>query len=357
MNGNANQRKLYLLAALLLVVTVAMCLAWQMWTPETTNFPESSPAPFGETYLAGTPEPAAQSSPSPMVNTVVYYQDNSGYLVPVMRSIPETEGIAKATLSMMVQSPYNDMEAARLGLRTVLPENVTIDLDVLSDGTARIDLSKEVLNLADAAAESVMVSAVVQTLTEFSTIDRVEFLVGGQVAETLTHGTSISGSFERSALNPESSALAIEDAKMVTLYFPGDTGNLIVPVTRMVAGNADIDTAVLELLKGPSATSPLENALPTGCALLGITVDGKVATVNFTNDFIRLVEETDGGRMALRALVLTCTQFMGIEEVRIEVEGKPYDPGEDTLSVPTFVNIASDVEDQFLQTQASALFE
>ena len=47
------------------------------------------------------------------MDTVVYYQDNSGYLVPVMRSIPETDGIAKATLSLMVQSPYNDMEAAR----------------------------------------------------------------------------------------------------------------------------------------------------------------------------------------------------------------------------------------------------
>jgi len=125
----------------------------------------------------------------------------------------------------------------------------------------------------------------------------------------------------------------------------------------MVAGNADIDTAVLELLKGPSATSALDNALPTGCGLIGITVKDGIATVNFTSDFIRLVEETDGGRLALRALVLTCTQFMGIEEVRIEVEGEPYDPGVDTLAVPTFVNVASEVQDQFLQTQASALFE
>ena len=144
---------------------------------------------------------------------------------------------------------------------------------------------------------------------------------------------------------------------MVTLYFPGDTGSLIVPVTRMVAGNADVDTAVLELLKGPSATSALDNALPTGCGLIGVTVEDGVATVNFTEEFIRLAEESDGGRMALRALVLTCTQFDGIEEVRVAVEGEPYDPGADTLAVPTFVNVAAEVEDQFLQTQASALFE
>ena len=359
MKSSENQRKLYLLAVLLLIVAVAVCLAWRLWTPEETvpeenALPQESASPL-PTLAAQALEPTA--TPGPTVDTVVYYQDNSGYLVPVMRSIPETDGIAKATLSLMVQSPYNDMEAARLGLRTVLPENVSMDLDVMSDGVARIDLSQEVLNLPDAAAESVMVNAVVQTLTEFPTIETVRFLVGGQEIETLTHGTSVSGDFHRSALNLESSSIPVEDAQMVTLYFPGDTGSLIVPVTRMVAGNADVDTAVLELLKGPSATSPLDNALPTGCGLIGVTVEDGVATVNFTEEFIRLAEESDGGRMALRALVLTCTQFDGIEEVRVAVDGEPYDPGADTLAVPTFVNVAAEVEDQFLQAQASAIFE
>ena len=70
-----------------------------------------------------------------------------------------------------------------------------MDLDVMTMGWARIDLSQEVLNLPDAAAESVMVNAVVQTLTEFPTIETVRFLVGGQEMETLTHGTSVSGDF------------------------------------------------------------------------------------------------------------------------------------------------------------------
>ena len=62
-------------------------------------------------------------------SSVVYYQDNNGYLVPVMREMPLQDGIARATLAMMVSSPHNDMEAARLGLRTVMPEGTDIDLD------------------------------------------------------------------------------------------------------------------------------------------------------------------------------------------------------------------------------------
>ena len=53
------------------------------------------------------------------VSTVVYYEDGDGYLVPVTRQVEKTDGIAKATLNLMVKSGENDMQAARLGLRTV----------------------------------------------------------------------------------------------------------------------------------------------------------------------------------------------------------------------------------------------
>ena len=155
------------------------------------------------------------------MSTVVYYQDNYGYLVPVMCKVAYEDGIAKATLKMMVQSPENDMNAARLGLRTVLPENTTFDLDI-SDGLARIDLGKEVLNMADAAAESNMITAIVQALTEFESVERVEFLVGGQKLDKLTHGTDISKTFERGEINLESSVSTINsgELKPVMLYFP-----------------------------------------------------------------------------------------------------------------------------------------
>ena len=52
----------------------------------------------------------------------LYYKDLMGYLVPVNCEIPWEEGIAKATLKQMVSSEENDLQAARLGLLTALPE-------------------------------------------------------------------------------------------------------------------------------------------------------------------------------------------------------------------------------------------
>ena len=378
MKFTGNQRKLYLLALTLLVVAIALACTWTLWEapssetsqpggtptiapseapgttvePGLTFSPDTSPEPNASTGAA-----AGETKPAGTVNTVVYYQDNYGYLVPVMLKVPAEQGIAKATLSMMVKSTANDMQAARLGLRTVLPENVSIDLDI-TNGLARIDLGKEVLSLADAAAETNMVTAVVQTLTEFPTVERVEFLIGGQEMKALKHGTDVSKQFTREDINPElaSSTLSVEDAKPVTLYFPGDSGSVLVPVTRMVYSNPDINTAVLELTKGPSASSPLEEVLPAGCGLIDVTVVDGVAKLNFTNEFIKLAENSDGGRLALKALVLTCTQFEGVEKVDILIDGEPYDPGQDTLTVPACANVAEEIIYDHIQAQSAMIF-
>lgn len=363
MKFTENQRKVYLLALALLIAAIVLVCVWLLWLrpsepSEENGGGENLPqTPYAEDVAAQL-EPAVTEAPkdAEKVSTIVYYQDNEGYLVPVMCNVPMEDGIAKATLNMMVQSAGNDMQAARLGLRTVLPENTTIDLDI-SKEVARIDLSSEVLNLADAAQETNMVNAVVQTLTEFDTVKEVEFLVGGQKLAKLPHGTDISGKFTRRDINLEAveDVEGLSETKPVTLYFPSDSGAVVVPVTRMVWSKPDINTAVLELAKGPEATGSLENPLPDGCGLIDVNVEDGVAKLNFTKEFAELALDSDGGRMAVKALVLTCTQFEGVKSVEIYVEGEKFDPGEGTLNVPTFVNVADNIVYDYIQTQAAMI--
>ena len=362
MKMTGSQRSLYLLALILLLIAVALACIWTFGGGgQTASQIKATPSPQptasatpGTEVAVNAPAGEAQQT----MSTVVYYQDNYGYLVPVMCNVAYQDGIAKATLKMMVQSPENDMNAARLGLRTVLPENTTFDLDI-SEGLARIDLSKEVLGLADAAAESNMVTAIVQTLTEFDSVDRVEFLIDGQKREKLTHGTDVSGTFERGDINLETAVSASRDESLqaVQLYFPCESGNVVVPVTRMVYPRADLNTALTELAKGPSTSSPLENTLPSGCGLISVELADGVARVNFTREFADMVENTDGGRLALKALVLTCTQFEGVEEVEVFVEGEPYDAGAGTLDVPTFANMEDEIVSSYIQAQSSLIFD
>ena len=366
MKLSANQRRAYLLALALLILAIALACTWSLWqgvgvapsaprataepTPPTVA-PESRPSGADANGEAGDADAAK-------VSTIVYYQDNYGYLVPGMCAVPMEDGIAKATLKLMVQSVGNDMQAARLGLRTVLPENTTIDLDI-SGGLARIDLSKEVLDMADAAAEANMIDAIVQTLTEFESVERVEFLIDGQKREKLPHGTPVGGTFTRGDINPEAvePTFSLAAAKPVTLYFPADSGAVIVPVTRMVRSSADINTAVLELAKGPAGVEMLEDVVPAGCGLIDVKVENGIAKLNFTGEFVNLVQNSDGGRMALKALVLTCTQFDGVDGVEIYVDGQRYDAGQGELGVPSFMNVADNIVYDYIQTQSAMLFD
>lgn len=278
------------------------------------------------------------------IATTVFYEDGEGYLVPVTRKIPKTDGIAKATLSLMVKDSQNDMEAARLGLRTVIPEGTTFDVDI-QNGKARVDVSKEALNCISAEQEALMVSAINNTMTCFSTVDEVTLLFDGQKRSKLTYGTDVSGAFSQSVVNLESMETFSSDNQMVQLYFPSQTGRLLVPVTRAVFSDADPTTAMVELAKGPQDDSGLERALPKDVGIRGVTMKDGVVTVDFTKEFKQSLESTDGGQQSIRAILFTCSQFPGVKKVRVLVEGQPLDSQPD--SATTFINVEEEVIAQY----------
>ena len=290
-------------------------------------------------------ETAASALSRDTQTTVVYYEDGDGYLVPVQREVERQDGIAKATLSLMVQSARNDMDAARLGLTPVVPEGTKFDLDI-SKGHARVDMSRQVLQTADKEQEENLRTAIVWALTEFDTVKDVSFLVGGQKRETLTHGTNISGSYTRVGLNQEEPVQeTFAGGQEIQMYFPAQDGRLLVPVSRTIYGSNDVATAVFEFLRGPKTDSGLETPLPEKTQLLGVSVSNGVVTIDFSSEFTKIAEQSDGGVQAIRALMLTCTRYPGIKRVKILVDGKPYQLP--TSEVPTFANIADEVASQY----------
>ena len=323
------ERMLILCASALVVV-----LALRQDDSVTTQHEEPAPQ---IPVSAGTEAVKTSADTQP---TVVYYQDGEGYLVPVTRQIPKTGGIAKATLAMMVASSQNDLAAARLGLKTTVPEGTTIDLDI-SGGKARVDLSKSALNCQNAEQETLMVQSVAQTLCQFDSVEEVSFLFDGQKRSKLTHGTDVSGVFTGASLNLESvETMAGAGAQAVRLYFPSANGRMLVPVTRTVYSDADVTTAILELAKGPKPDSGLASPLPDNCGLLGVTMKNGVVTINFTKEFMEAAQG-ENGTQALRAVLFTAAQFPGVKQVKIAVEGKEYQPPQD--AAPTFLNQDSEI--------------
>lgn len=293
---------------------------------------------------------AAQVIPSGDTQaSVVYYQDGEGYLVPVTRQLDKTDGIAKATLNLMVASPENDLAAARLGLKTTVPAGTTFDLDI-RDGRARVDMSKESLSCMSAEEETLMVQSVVQTLCTFDSVEEVSFLFDGQQRSKLTYGTDVAQVFSGTHVNLESvETFSSAGAGSVQLYFPSSSGRMLVPVTRTVYSDADVNTAMLELAKGPKPDSGLTAPLPKGCGIRDVQMKNGVVTVDFSKEFLDAVQG-EQGTQTIRAIYFTAMQFPGVKKVQITVEGKPYTPPEN--AAPTFLN-----QDQEIMTYYPGVIE
>lgn len=329
----ADVERILIVCAAVLVVVLALRGGGDTATEMVYEEP-----PLEVTETAAEPEVEKQS-------TVCWYEDGDGYLVPVTRQIPKQDGVARATLALMVQSSENDLAAARLGLTNVIPEGTTFDVNI-AQGHARVDMSKEALNCATAEDELLMVQGVAATLCGFDTVEDVTFLFDGQKRSKLTHGTDVSGVFTQDCVNVEAvTTLSSAYADQVQLYFPSASGRMLVPVTRTVFSTADLTTAVLELAKGPQEDSGLERPLPKDCGVRSVQVKDGVATIDFTKSFMEVTQGEDGGQQAVRAILFTASQFPGVNKVELLVEGEPYKP--EPAATQTFLNDAEEVMAQY----------
>jgi germination protein M len=97
----------------------------------------------------------------------------------------------------------------------------------------------------------------------------------------------------------------------------------LAPVSIDGEAREDVAAAALELLlAGPPTGEGLDTAIPAGTRLLGIDLDGGLATVDLSAEF-----ESGGGSRSmfvrLAQVVFTVTEFETIERVRFRLDGRP----------------------------------
>lgn len=97
------------------------------------------------------------------------------FLVPEKRSIPRTEAVARAALEELIKGPRQP------GLISVIPSETEVRSVRIEDGLTTVDFNREVLEAnVGAEGEELGIAQIVNTLTEFPSINRVRFLVEGR---------------------------------------------------------------------------------------------------------------------------------------------------------------------------------
>lgn len=117
-----------------------------------------------------------------MAKVVLYFKDSEGrYLLPATREIPRVTGIARVTLDALCAGETEG------DCSPVLPPgSEVIDLNIKPDGSCVVDLNLAATKISgdDPRAEALAVYAIVNTLTEFPTVQNVQILVEGQNRKT-----------------------------------------------------------------------------------------------------------------------------------------------------------------------------
>jgi len=124
---------------------------------------------------------------------VLYFGDSKGNLVAEQREISKVTGIARETIHELCGGPEN------LALFETLPSGTRL-LDInIRDGLCTIDLSENLVNAhsGGSTSENLTVYSIVNTLTQFSSVDRVQILVEGQIIPTLAGHLDISKPISR----------------------------------------------------------------------------------------------------------------------------------------------------------------
>lgn len=122
-------------------------------------------------------------SKAQLVNIKVYYPDeNATGLVAVEKSIKDTDNKYQAAVEALMAG------TEKKGLANVFPKKAKLLQVTVSGKVAKVDFSRELQKnfVGGSTGEEMLVGSVVNTLTEFPEIQKVQIFVDGQEVETLS---------------------------------------------------------------------------------------------------------------------------------------------------------------------------
>jgi len=294
---------------------------------KTPALPE---APVEDVPVAADVSVVGANGEAQTAKVVLYYQDASDYLVPVMREIPYEEGIAKAALKKLIACEEDQQALAARGVTAPLPEDSDVDLDI-QNGIATANLKINGQYPDTSMAEVCMIGAAVNTLLEFDTVETVHLLFDGQVKEMLPKGTEVKAEYTKKIENSDPVGLPSSANTRMQLYFVNQTGTFLVPVTRITLEDITAQRIAQELTD-PGTEGDLVSLLPPQCRVLGLSIaeDG-VATLDLSKEFLTLAALPANEQQAIRGINLSLIGVEGIEQVELTVEGELYEPVAETL--------------------------
>jgi hypothetical protein len=204
--------------------------------PETTvTLPPEDPTTTTTSTTAPTGSTTTTTVTEDTMTLNVYY--SRGELISAAaRVVPKTQQVGAAAMNALLEGPTAVEEEA--GMVTNIPAGTTFLGLTIDDGVATVDLSKEYASGGGTLSMMMRLAEVVFTLTQFPTVDGVNFKLDGEPIDVLGG--------EGLILNHPMSRSDYEDLSPAILVESPTVGNTVDSPMR-VRGTANVFEAVFRI--------------------------------------------------------------------------------------------------------------
>ncbi len=161
----------------LLCLLLAGCANSQQESVPSTSTTDSTQQPA---QAADAPAALVKGSQNSMQLTLYYPSEDAIHLIPEVRSFPINDTPARTAVEALLSGTSQPQRAK------VFPQGTKLRQLTVKDDIAYVDFNGSILKgNGGSATEILLVTSVVNTLTEFPKIEKVQFLVEGKKIDTL----------------------------------------------------------------------------------------------------------------------------------------------------------------------------
>lgn len=252
-----------------------------------------------------------------------FHDENAMVLVPVSRNVGNTNDIIRAAIEELVKGPKKDSYLVR-----TIPKSLKIGIN-LEDDVLYLDLPEELEQIAGSSQGEGIIDSLLLTVTQFSGVEKVKFLIDGEKREKFGDpGIHIGEPFESSKVKKASPVL----------YLPYRSGFRYYLIPREATLNIN-DEEKDEESKAYHLASKyfrkVTSFLPSAVTVKGVEIQEKVILLDLSSTFLELFKGPKDPQLRARAWVIldgltaSLTKNLDKERIKITVDGieKPFLPG------------------------------
>jgi len=260
-----------------------------------------------------------QSEPADRNTYDVYYIKSDGVTLDSYTYEPVSEdfdGILGELLEELSSGTPPEGSAA-------IPSDVTVNGYEKNVDTINVDFSGAYLGLTN-IREILLRTSLVRTLVQMAGVVSISVTIDGQPL-TETDGTVVGAMSADTFIVSQGSGINSYQSNTFTLYFPDDTGELIVPETRLVyySSNLITEQVVCEQIISGTVDDRAKHkyAVSPDTKINSVTITDRICLVDLSSKFNESYDAQVSPEAALQCFVQSICALGQCDGVRFMVEG------------------------------------